>query len=101
MKIKTHGELLIDHRATGIPHPVMGKVYESAIATCTHCQAAVIMNPLRTRERTVCKLCMAYICDNCAGAMAAGAEHRPFAMIVDEAMEAGSRGLPVPDFKPY
>ena len=101
MKIRTHGELLIDHRATGVSPPGVPPIFESAIATCSHCQAGVIMNPLRTRERAVCKKCMAYICDQCAAAMALSGVCRPFAQVVDEMLEAGDKGLPAPEFKPY
>ena len=54
------------------------------------------MHPLRTRERAVCKKCMAYICDNCTGK-----DCKPFAMVVDETLEAAARGFPIPVFNPY
>ena len=101
MKIKTHGELLIDHRATGFKPPGVPAIFESAIATCSHCQAAVMMNPLRTRERAVCKKCMAYICDQCAAGMALSGVCRTFAQVIDETLEASTKGLPVPEFNPY
>ena len=101
MKIKTHGELLVDHRATGVKPPGVPPIFESAIATCSHCQAAVIMNPLRTRERAVCKKCMAYVCDQCAAAMALSGVCKTFEQVVDETLEAATLGRPLPGFNPY
>lgn len=71
------GELLIDHRnspgvpqdlliASGLPPEAGRGVYESATYTCGHCQAIVVMNANRTRERHVCRGCMHVICDGCA-----------------------------------
>lgn len=71
------GELLIDHRnspgvpvdilkSSGLPLEAGRGVYESATYTCGHCQAIVVMNPNRTRERHVCRGCMHVICDGCA-----------------------------------
>ena len=60
-----------------------------------------MMNPLRTRERTVCKKCMAYICDQCTAAMAVSGVCRTFEQVVDETLEAGTKGLPAPEFNPY
>jgi hypothetical protein len=71
------GELLIDHRnspgvpgelliANGLPVEAGRGLYESATYTCNHCQAIVVMNPNRTRERHVCRGCMHVICDGCA-----------------------------------
>lgn len=41
-----------------------GKLMESGTLTCAHCNAIVILNSLRTRERGHCRKCNAYICDN-------------------------------------
>jgi hypothetical protein len=72
------GELVIDHRnspgislewaaAVGISGPIVGagKTFESGLKNCTHCGGDVIMNPMRQREREWCRVCDAYICDNC------------------------------------
>jgi len=84
-KLTNQGELLIDHtNSPGISpewvkenrHHLMasgatpvivgkGKKFETGLKNCTHCGADVIMNPMRQREREWCRVCDAYICDNC------------------------------------
>ena len=72
------GYLMLDHRASpgftpeeatrlgyGPAASGEGNFYEAKTMHCSHCPAVVIMNPLRTRERTLCYLCNKYICDNC------------------------------------
>ena len=78
-KIGDHkGYLIIDHRnSPGIPEsmapqvaalggvPVPGNtVAELDTWTCAHCNAIVLKNPDRTREREVCRKCMKVVCDN-------------------------------------
>ena len=53
------GYLIIDERAAGVKGPPK----EAATVTCAHCQAIVIINPLRTRQRNWCWNCDHYICD--------------------------------------
>lgn len=79
---KSHeGYVMLDHRASpGIPahkarrlgyHPDQvkeGQLFEAPVLGCPHCGAAVVMNPLRTRERANCLKCNRYICDWCAAA---------------------------------
>jgi hypothetical protein len=71
------GELIIDHRySPGVPQEILKSngrppeagrgLYESATYTCNHCQAIVVMNPNRTRERHYCGGCSHIICDGCA-----------------------------------
>ena len=50
--------LLIDHRGGG------GSLQEMATLTCCHCNRAVVLHPLRQRERGYCRKCDAYRCDN-------------------------------------
>lgn len=70
---------MIDHRSSpGISEDIArlsgfdpsqcgeGKLFEAATLTCSHCRAAVVKNPLRTRERPFCMECHHYICDLCA-----------------------------------
>lgn len=73
------GELFVDHRASpGLPAHVAiragydpaetgeGKIFERATKYCSHCQARVILNPLRERDRATCLKCSNhYICDLC------------------------------------
>jgi hypothetical protein len=94
------GELLIDHRAgpgiseaialaAGLPVEIARqKVYESATYTCGHCQAIVVINPSRTRERAYCRGCEHIICDACSAVKARTLVCRPFQQIVDEVLTA-------------
>lgn len=92
------GELMIDHRASpGIPaaqarqmgyHPAQvgeGRLFEAATLMCNHCQQILVVNPLRTRERSYCMQCAgAYICDLCdAERRKSDYVHLPFKKIVD------------------
>jgi len=93
------GELTIDHRGSpglsdllvkqaGLP-PGSGRgLYESATYTCGHCQAIVVMNPQRTRERAYCRGCQHVICDGCAVVKAQTLECRPFEKWADEVLMA-------------
>ena len=64
---------MVDHRASpGLPNnPLMGEgtLFEAKTNHCSHCGTVVIMNPLRTRERSFCVSCNKYICDNCGISM--------------------------------
>lgn len=74
-KRSREGEFLIDHRASpGLtpeqvggfgPAVPRGELYESALVVCGHCQAAIILEPKRTRERGWCPKCDRYVCDDC------------------------------------
>lgn len=103
------GYLLIDNRFNqGVPDEVMvsqglpagaGKgLFESATFTCSHCNAVVILNPKRTRERGFCRKCSQCICDICTTRMALTLECKPMAQIIDEALEAAVKQAdsPVP-----
>jgi hypothetical protein len=92
------GELMIDHRASpGIPEHVArawgyepktvgeGSLCHMATLGCAHCNAVVVLQPLRTRERASCLKCGGrYICDYCdAARRAPDYDHRPFEKMVD------------------
>lgn len=77
-KKQHEGYLLIDHHESpgvspdfigqsGKDSPVVGPgaSYESAVHICSHCNAMVVLNPLRTRERAWCAKCDRYVCDAC------------------------------------
>lgn len=83
------GYLLIDHTAVGAPLPpgVNERLMERATYTCTHCQAVVVMNPDRKRERYKCRGCSHLICDGCAAQRSAGTACRTFAQKLDELYE--------------
>ncbi len=104
------GYLFVDHSASpGIPEEVAlsigldpqlvreGKVLEAATKTCVHCKSAVMINPLRTRERASCMKCGGkYICDDCAlQARLSGYSHTPFEKRVDLAKDAEAKGIPI------
>lgn len=74
------GYLMVDHRASpGLtPSEARGLGYDPNLTNlregqlaefktmhCSHCPNVVIMNPLRTRDRSLCYSCNKYICDNC------------------------------------
>ena len=103
-KRKFEGELIIDHRESpGLTPeqvrgrgPVVGKgeLWKSATYNCVHCQAVVILNPLRTRPRGYCQKCDDYQCDACVPFPC-----KPFQQVIDEIQEAGAKGLVLPPFQ--
>ena len=94
--LRSHeGYLLIDHRCSpGVSDELMkaaglwegagvGK-QESATFTCAHCEAVVVLNPKRTRERGFCPKCTHYVCDPCeARRVASGYQCFNFKAMVD------------------
>jgi hypothetical protein len=84
MKNWKEGELIIDNRHSG------GTLFEAATITCSHCQAQIIRNPARVRERTFCRKCNRYICDHCAGT-GTGFTCTPFKQIIDEQLRKAAR----------
>lgn len=100
------GEMVIEHRfSPGVPGEVMlaiglpadaGKrdtVWESAVATCNHCENQVVMNPDRSRERYVCLSCTHYICDECQAQRFLGKPCYPFKAKVADHLEAVDKGI--------
>jgi hypothetical protein len=86
------GYLLIDHTAsTELPAGINERLMERATYTCTHCQAVVVINPDRKRERYKCRGCAHLICDGCAALRTAGAPCRTYAQQLDELFEIESR----------
>lgn len=62
-----------------------GRIAKIPVATCGHCQRQVIMNPMRTRERSRCFKCWNYLCDNCKTVQVAnGGECKPFVQVIEE-----------------
>lgn len=76
--LKRHeGYLLIDNRVSegvsdqmavtnGLPVGAGRGLFEAATYTCNHCEAIVVIEPKRTRERGYCRGCDHMICDSCA-----------------------------------
>lgn len=83
------GYFLIDNRASGdLPPGCRAPVFEADTYTCRHCEAVVVMNPDRKRERYKCVSCSHHICDPCAALMAAGKECYPFKKYVEDSLDA-------------
>ncbi len=85
-KQRHEGYLLIDHRESpGLPN--RSRMFEGSFVSCSHCQATVILNRDRTRERAYCRSCDHYICDTCANVAATtSTPHRSFKQIIDEVL---------------
>ncbi len=75
-----------------LPPGAGGGIFEAPTITCSHCQRVVILNPLRTRDRTYCRKCDHYVCDGCGVILAASGTCRPFKQIIDEVMEKAMKG---------
>jgi hypothetical protein len=89
------GYFLLDHRATsavpdelviaaGLPAGAGRGLFEAPTYTCRHCQAVVVMNPNRSRERAYCRGCDHLICDGCGAERARTGECKTFNQKVDE-----------------
>lgn len=83
-KRSLEGYLLIDNSASG------GAKVEVPVLTCSHCQAQIIVNPLRTRDRNHCRKCDAYVCDKATCILECnGSLNRVF----DQALDQANRGI--------
>lgn len=96
------GYLLIDHSQTigltdaevqkaGLPSGAGQGLFEAATYTCSHCQAVVVIEPKRTRERAYCRSCDHLICDGCGVLRANGAKCKTFKQVIDEMLEQAER----------
>jgi hypothetical protein len=94
------GYLMIDHRnspgvsaeliqQSGKSAPIVGAgaLHEAPIITCSHCQAGMMLNPMRTRNREYCAKCDHYICDRCALVLKVTLECKPFRQVLDTLQE--------------
>ena len=87
--LKRHeGYLLIDHSSC-----LGGGVAEAATYTCNHCKAVVVLNPLRTRQRTYCSGCDHYICDTCAAVRINTGVCTPWEKIAEMVQETAVKGF--------
>lgn len=104
------GGLVIDHTnspglteadiATMRPGAVAvgeGQKLEIEIWQCTHCQAGVLLNPLRVRPRATCLKCYHYICDSCDAIMRATGLCKPFAAVLDQVEAIANKFAGQPD----
>jgi len=74
--------------------PARGRgMFQAPVMKCIHCQAMIIINPLRNRQRESCPKCRAYICDKCALNMKLGLECKPYTKVIEEIIEANSGNL--------
>ena len=69
-------------------------------AICGHtragflCEAMVILNPMRTRDRGFCPKCQSYLCDQCElERRLSGGECKAKARLIDEHMDKAAKGL--------
>jgi hypothetical protein len=81
---------MVDDRLSG------GKLSESPTFTCSHCNAVVVMNPKRTRERAYCRGCNSYICDACGVVRALTFECRTLEQKIDQAITAAEKAAESP-----
>jgi hypothetical protein len=79
----------IDQRATHAPG--VQRHFEADTYTCTHCNAVVVLNPSRVRERYKCNGCAHHICDNCAAKRYAGEPCKTMQQVVGEILDAAMR----------
>jgi hypothetical protein len=86
-KRRHQGYLLVDNRLAEGPRGL----FEADTHTCSHCDAIVMLNPLRTRERGYCRACDKYICDNCNAIKARTLECRPMKKVIDEVLTAAEK----------
>lgn len=70
--------------AVGLPVGAGRGLFEAPTYTCSHCNAIVILNPKRNRERAYCRGCDHYICDNCGAVRAQTGKCRTMKQIIDE-----------------
>lgn len=99
------GYLCIDHRnSPGVPEEIThaqglpaeagsaDTIFETAVATCGHCEAQVYLNSNRTRERYFCSSCNHYICDSCKADQVSGKACYPFKAMVGDLLEKIDKG---------
>lgn len=85
------GYFLIDQTASGIPVCAGRPLFEADTYTCTHCNAVVVLNPERKRERYRCRGCSHLICDPCAAKRLAGESCKTMQQKIAEQFEAVER----------
>ncbi len=100
--LRSHeGHLILDHRESpgipdeqaaqmGLPRGAGRGLYEAATYTCSHCQAIVVMNPERTRQRNFCRGCNHLICDGCAAEKARTGACVTFQQKLDNLLSKGT-----------
>jgi hypothetical protein len=103
------GFVMLDHRhspgvpdaiviAAGLPAGAGHGLFKSATYKCNHCQAIVVLNPKRTRERAFCTGCNSPICDGCGVRRAAGLTCKPYKQVMDEIQERAVRSASIKEY---
>jgi hypothetical protein len=103
-KRELEGYLEIDHRESpgvnpedvpvlaGIRMAVPGGTRGQFPAVKCHvCERLIVMNPLRTRDRSWCSKHDAYECDDCAAKRARTGECKPFSQVIDEFLNQAAK----------
>lgn len=104
-KRELEGYLEIDHRespgisrelAAQVGHGTIpveaGKRLQLATYMCPYCEAQIIRNPMRERDRAYCRKLDRYICDNCDLQRKLGVELKPMKQKIDEFVDAVAKG---------
>ena len=81
-----HGDPVpdVNIREAGLPPGAGRGLFEAPTYTCHHCQAVVVINPNRQRERAYCRGCDHYICDACGVIRAQTLKCETFSQKVDQ-----------------
>lgn len=85
------GYIEIDHRESpGLAHPLLGKGkrFQGSTYKCPYCEAQVVVNPLRTRDREYCRKLDRYICDSCGAKRKLGIDLKPWKQVEEEYLSA-------------
>ena len=85
---KYEGYFMRDDRASG------GTLFECATYTCSHCQAIVMVDPLRTRPRAFCIKCNHRLCDRCGAVLAQTQICKTVNQAIEEMQERAARVAP-------
>jgi len=86
----------IDNRLTNAEMPVGQRHFEADTYTCSHCNAVVVLNPNRVRERYKCNGCNHHICDDCKAKRLMGNPCKTMKQAIEESMESAARHAEFP-----
>ncbi len=70
-----------------------GSVLERDVLTCSHCERAVVLEPLRTRDRGYCQKCNHYVCDSCELIRAKTGACIPIKQTLDRMLNYAEKGI--------
>src|SRR4051812_15051600 len=72
-----------------------GRLFERDVKQCSHCQRAVVLEPLRVRDRGYCQKCNHYVCDPCDAIRMRTGACVPFAQTLDRMQGLAEQGNPL------